>query len=282
MSIAKGSPSDDSYVDLSATSSQSGANGVVLRPLTIASPAGLEVQVPVPSAPFDAWIAADVLREEFQRSLAASPEQNDVLEVKEELDQAGLVQKAREAQISLSAKFLGFLASRVSAKSSQHELNVLHYSWIHFHNDILSEHSSVHDLIATLDTDLRTPILRSFYEAFVQLEKVSKVKPALTTPKLFGLSAHGKAQIHAVFGGQGNNEVSISPSVAALLVKCVTRYSASSARLMPAKFPRREMLLLPHAMRPFSRNFWHFRFLGASASLRKPAFRQLDPDVLYR
>lgn len=259
MSIAKSSPSDDSYVDLSATSSQSGTNGSILRPLTIASPAGLEVQIPVPSSPFDAWIAADVLREEFQRSLAAAPEQADVLEVKEELDGADLAKSAREAQISLAAKFLGYLASRVSAKSSQHELNVLHHSWIHFHNEILTENSSVHDLIATLDTDLRTPILRSFYEAFVQLENVSKVKPALATPKLFGMSTRGRAQIHAVFGGQGNNEVSLSCSSCCY---SISQCRARVPRLMPAKILG-EKCYFPHVPAPaFSRNFGISVFWG--------------------
>lgn len=210
MSSIKNTPSDDSYVELSSQSSGNGnGNGTLLRALTIASPTGLEVQIPVPSQPFDAWIVADVLREDFQRSLAASPETTDVLEVQEEQDDADSAAKvAGEAKMNLAAKFLGFLASRASVKTSSHELNVLHHAWSHFHEDILAEHGSVHDLVSAVDSDLRTSILRSYFEAFAQLESAGKAKPALVTPKLFSLSADNKAEVHAVFGGQGNNEVS--------------------------------------------------------------------------
>ena len=215
MSGIKNAPSDDSYVELSTASSQSSAsasgNGTLLRALTIASTTGLEVQIPVPSQPFDAWIAADVLREEFQRSLAASPEATDVIEVQEEQEDAGAADKAAsEAKVNLAAKFLGFLASRVSLKASSHELNLLQHAWAHFHQEFLAQHGSVHDLVAAIDSDLRTPVLRSYFEAYAQLESTDKVKPSLVAPKLFSLSAQNKAEVHAVFGGQGNNEVSFS------------------------------------------------------------------------
>ncbi|SPO24499.1 related to fatty acid synthase, beta and alpha chains [Ustilago trichophora] len=210
MSSIKNAPSDDSYVELSSQSSGNGngnGNGALLRALTIASTSGLEVQIPVPSQPFDAWIVADVLREEFQRSLAASPEVTDVLEVQEEQEVAGAAEKAAgEAKINLAAKFLGFLASRASVKTSSHELNLLQHAWAHFHEEFLAEHGSVHDLVAAIDSDLRTPVLRSYFEAYVQLETAGKAKPSLVTPKLFSLSAQNKAEVHAVFGGQGNNE----------------------------------------------------------------------------
>lgn len=217
MSGIKNTPSDDSYVELSTTSSQSSGNGngSLLRALTIASTSGLEVQIPVPSQPFDAWIVADVLREEFQRSLAASPEATDALEVQEEQENAaGAAEKAAsEAKINLAAKFLGFLASRASVKTSSHELNLLHHAWAHFHEEFLAEHGSVHDLVAAIDTDLRSSVLRSYFEAYVQLETAGKAKPSLVTPKLFSLSADNKAELHAVFGGQGNNEVSTFLSI---------------------------------------------------------------------
>lgn len=210
MSGIKTTPSDDSYVELSATSSQSSnnSNGLLLRALTIASATGIEVNIPVPSQPFDAWIVADVLREEFQRSLASS-EANDVLEVQEEQEQAGAADKAAgEAKINLAAKFLGFLASRATLKTSSHELNLLQHAWAHFHDEFLATRGSVHDLVAAIDSDLRTPVLRSYFEAYVQLESAGQAKPSLITPKLFSLSAQNKAEVHAVFGGQGNNEVS--------------------------------------------------------------------------
>lgn len=213
MSSIKNTPSDDSYVELSTASSQSSGNGngngSLLRALTVASPTGLEVQIPVPAQPFHAWIVADVVREDFQRSLAASQEAVDVLEVQEEQDEAAAASKAaKEAKVSLAAKFLGFVASRASVKTSSHELNLLHYVWAHFHEAFLAEHGSIHDLVAAIDSDLRTSVLRSYFEAYVLLESANQAKPSLVTPKLFSLSAQNKAEVHAVFGGQGNNEVS--------------------------------------------------------------------------
>jgi hypothetical protein len=212
MSSFKHTPSDDSFVEVSDTSSQIGANGngLHLRPLTLTSRTGLEIQLAVPSSPFEAWIAADILREDFQRSLTASPFEPHVLKVQDEEDNVtDSDNDSREAKVALAAKFLGFVASRTSAKSSNHELNVLHYSWIHFNEEILGENNSIHDLIATVDSDMRTPILASYFEAFTRLESIGKVRPALKTPQLFALSAQGKAEVHAIFGGQGNNEVSV-------------------------------------------------------------------------
>lgn len=232
MSGLKIAPSDDSYVELSTASSQSSAsgNGTLLRALTIASTTGLEVQIPVPSQPFDAWIVADVLREEFQRSLAASPEATDVLEVQEEQEEAGAADKAAsEAKVNLAAKFLGFLASRVSLKASNHELKLLQHAWAHFHEEFLAQHGSVHDLVAAIDSDLRTPVLRSYFEAYAQLESADKAKPSLVTPKLFSLSAQNKAEVHAVFGGQGNNEVSSLFCTQSILSSVIGRLFWSSA-----------------------------------------------------
>ncbi|EPQ27448.1 uncharacterized protein PFL1_04986 [Pseudozyma flocculosa PF-1] len=201
---AQGSPSDDSYVDLSSVSSQNGSNGSLLRPLTI-SLKGVEVRIAVPAQPFEAWVASDVAREEFQRSLLASAVEADELEVMGEQD-ADSVEELAKSQVALLAKFLGFLAARSSAKSTAHELGLLQHAWISFNNHFLGEGKSVHDIAATLDLDVRSSVLRAFFEAFVVLESVGRATPGLRRPKLFELSAAGSAQVHAVFGGQGNNE----------------------------------------------------------------------------
>ena len=70
-----------------------------------------------------------------------------------------------------------------------------------------SQAEDVHSLASKLDTDSRPVVIRAYFEAYALLEKVG-VEPKLPTPKLFGLSAEGKANVFAIFGGQGGNEVS--------------------------------------------------------------------------
>ncbi|PWN46686.1 hypothetical protein IE53DRAFT_14180 [Violaceomyces palustris] len=209
----QGSPSDDSYIELASDSSQNGNNGAGLpfRSLTISSSAKNQLRIRVPAQPYDAWVAAEVLREEFQGYLQSKPKQDDVVEVEEEEDQVADASKGlSEARVSLAAEFLGFVAARVAGplKSSSYELGLLQSAWLHFHQEFLGDSQNVHLLASSLDAESRVSVLRSYYDALVQLEASDKVTPSLRQPKLIELAASGSAQIHAVFGGQGTNEVS--------------------------------------------------------------------------
>ncbi|CEH12097.1 fatty acid synthase [Ceraceosorus bombacis] len=212
-----GSPvrSDEDYVDISGSPlliSGQLSEGT-LRPIQLSTRIS-QVRVPVPTQPYEAWITAIV---------------------------------QLEARIALAARFLGFLAaklnetqrsgriasaadqrrhsvaSRESSRSTSpsqkpgamtHESNILQCAWAAFNQQFLVRQlTDLHKVTATFDSDLRTEVLRSYYDALVVLERAAGSgegavqKPALQTPLLLSLAAKKQAGIFAIFGGQGNNEV---------------------------------------------------------------------------
>ena len=195
---AEASASSDGFVDLSP------GNGNALRPLTLSAD-DVEFSFAVPCQPFEAWVAADVVREEFQRSVAGTKSAEAVVDDEDEVKG---VEELSEAKMVLAAKFLGFLASRPSCRSSTYELSLLQHAWTSFNSEFLGKDKSIHETVAPLDSEDRSATLRAFFEAFTLLEGPSAASPSLTVPKLFQLSAAGTAELHAIFGGQGNNEVS--------------------------------------------------------------------------
>ncbi|MCO5566161.1 hypothetical protein L7F22_019837 [Adiantum nelumboides] len=223
--------SDDSYVDVYSSSSSamaSPSSGDARRPIQL-STANTQVRIPVPVTPYEAWIAAVILRDEFHRALSSlqNDAEREILDNKEEpaaqqvedVDdqdaeqaarlQAKRKQRATEARIILTSKFMGFLAAKLEGKAakSNYESKVLECTWNYFNKQFLGEHTDIHKLTASLDIDVRTSVLRSFYEAFTLLETAGVASPGISRPALFNAVDKSEAQVFALFGGQGNNEV---------------------------------------------------------------------------
>lgn len=212
--------------DASATSSNLLVSDSA-RPIIISSStkAGATfVRIPVPFEPAAAWIAAEVVRDEFHRFLAKSQSDDAAINVQQEqqlaqdaadgpadADSAKAAAASTAARVILLSKFLGFLSHKLRAADSvpQHELQVLLRAWLQFQADFLGTSSDVHNLaISVVDIDQRSAVLRNYFEAFVVLERSGAVDAsALKTGKLFDLVEQGKAKVFAIFGGQGNNEV---------------------------------------------------------------------------
>lgn len=233
------SNTSSSYVDVGAPASPgSDASGTSsnllvsehLRPIILSSStnAGATfVRVPVPFEPSSAWVAAEVVRDEFHRYLAKNKNADAAINAEqeqqaaqdaaegddEEVDTAKAAAASRGARAVLFAKFFGFLAQKLRAievSASTHEVEVLYRAWIQFRSEFLGTDNDIHNLVYSIvDIEQRPIVLRDYFEAFVLLEKLGKVNAkSLSTPKLFGLIEQQKAQAFAVFGGQGNNEVS--------------------------------------------------------------------------
>lgn len=223
--------SDDSYVDVHSSSSSalaSPSSGDARRPIQL-STAGTQVRIPVPVAPYEAWIAAVILRDEFHRALTSlqNDAEREALDVKEEPasqvvdsneDEEDPEQKARlqtkrkqralEARVILTAKFMGFLAAKLEGKAtkSSYESKVLECTWIHFNRHFMGHGMDIHKLTAPLDVDVRVSVLRSYYEAYNLLDAAGTASPGIKVPALLDAADNGKAEIFALFGGQGNNE----------------------------------------------------------------------------
>ncbi|UZJ56206.1 hypothetical protein CBS101457_005526 [Exobasidium rhododendri] len=220
--------SEDSYEVLASRSGSPSHSGDAKRPLQL-STASTQIRIPVPVAPYEAWIAAVVLRDDFHRASPSiwSEAERDALAVKEEIaeedeeeeeegqsssiqKQAKKKQKSLEARLILTSKFLSFLASKIEVgkkATSTHEFKVLESTWHYFNKHFLGDAIDVHKLVSPLDVDVRSLVLCSYYEAFVLLDATNAAVPGIQTPKLLTLAQQGGAELFALFGGQGSNEV---------------------------------------------------------------------------
>ncbi|QRW18188.1 fatty acid synthase subunit beta [Rhizoctonia solani] len=182
-----------------------GADGTIsTRPLVIQ--AGTErISFPVP-ATGSTWIAAEVLREEFKHEYTPrdvpQPEQS---EEEPTANSAAIL----EAQIELAAAFLGSVAAKINAdsQSAHARVQVLQAITGHFTSTFLSERD-IHSIAATFDPDVRKSVLTSYFLAINALEVHDpRHVPRQPRSALFEAAVLGKAEIYALFGGQGTNEV---------------------------------------------------------------------------
>lgn len=223
--------SEESYEVLASPNGSNGQSGEARRPLQL-NTESTQVRIPVPVVPYEAWIAAVVLRDEFHRAsttiwseaeretLAIKGEQAKDAEEEEEDGESSTTQqaakrkqKSMEARLVLTAKFLSFLANKVESykkDSSAHEFKVLESAWVYFNKNFLGDATDIHKLANTLDVDIRSSVLCSYYEAYVLLDAANAASPGIQTPKLLTLAEQGDAELFALFGGQGTNEVSLS------------------------------------------------------------------------
>lgn len=222
--------SDDSYVDVISSSSAgtSPSSGEPRRPIQL-NTAGTQVRIPVPVAPYEAWIAAVILRDEFHRALTSlqNEAEREALDSKDgdeaatagiEEDDAQAVaklqakrkQRTAEARIVLTSKFMGFLASKLEGKAvkSSYESKVLESVWHYFNRHFLGREVDIHKLAAPLDNDVRPAVLRAYYEAYVLLDNAGVASPGIPLPHILTRADKGESQVFALFGGQGSNEVS--------------------------------------------------------------------------
>lgn len=191
------------------------------RPLLLhatTSHEGPTVSIPVPVAPYEIWMSAHALKEQFSR---LAPPLSDQADDEDDRD------AERHAQVVLCASFMGFLCGKVNAARGTQindvppEVKVLQQVWFTFNTSFLrlspigqpgSESIDVHQLTAPLDPEARANALRSYLDAFILLDAFKNRDPSLRdiqlpTPLLFRLAHADKAKVFGVFGGQGTNEV---------------------------------------------------------------------------
>ncbi|TXT15634.1 hypothetical protein VHUM_00137 [Vanrija humicola] len=175
------------------------------RPLVLHSKAA-RVHVLVPAEPLSAWVASEVLAQEFHDELA-NIDDDAVAPVDEDDDEAASKPVSNEPQVKLLARFLKFVADNVAATSSKETAEVLLASYNRF-NELFLPSVSVQTLVQSFDPEVRAEILTAYYKAFAVARKVlgdSKVKIA-HKPALITAAQDGSAELYALFGGQGVNE----------------------------------------------------------------------------
>jgi len=178
------------------------------RPLVLHSPSA-RVSIPVPASPLSAWVASEVLAQDFHDARAGLDEEPaPATEVEE-----GAVQlpPSNEPQAKLLARFLSFVADKQTSSPSSEMSQVLLAAYERF-NELFLSSINIHSLVQSFEPEARTEILTAYYHGFAAAREAlgdSKV-PSAHTSALVEAAKRGEAELYALFGGQGVNEVGLT------------------------------------------------------------------------
>lgn len=182
------------------------------RPLVLHSQAA-RVNILVPASPLSAWVASEVLAQEFHDS--ALSKDDAPAPVADEEDEGAAVPSGptNEGQVKLLARFLGFAADKLSAggDDSSEIAQVVLASYKRF-NELFLGSDNIQSLLESYDPEPRAEILTAYYKAFAALRTAlgAKEVPIAHPSALIEAAKEGKAEIYGLFGGQGVNEVSFA------------------------------------------------------------------------
>lgn len=130
-------------------------------------------------------------------------------------------QWAKEMRVKLLARFMDFVESKVSSRvgggkvvlEKSDNSSILLASYRRFNSQFLSSSSSseisIHTLTQSYQSEDRIPVLSAYYKSFATLREVYGKEEVVVAGKsgLFRDAEEGKAEIYALFSGQGCNEV---------------------------------------------------------------------------
>lgn len=171
------------------------------RPLILHS-TNARVSIPVAASPLSAWVASEVLAQDFHDSL--TPEEPAQAEEVEE----GAVQTpaSNEPQVKLLARFLSFVATRASDNADLAQVLLAAYDRF---NDLFLSTLNVHSLVQAFEPETRAEVLTAYFKAFaVGREVLGDKFQVAHQSALLEAAKKGEAELYALFGGQGVNEVS--------------------------------------------------------------------------
>lgn len=177
------------------------------RPLVLHSTLA-RVSLPVPASPLSAWVASEVLAQDFHDSRAGLDD--DVASPTEDEDGA-VIEPTNEAQVKLLARFLSFAADKVNSGSSNSDLAQVLVAGYDRFNELFLTSNNIQSLVEEYDSEIRAEVLGAYYKAFAAARAAlgdSKVKVA-NPSALLEASKEGKAELYALFGGQGVNDVCV-------------------------------------------------------------------------
>jgi fatty acid synthase subunit beta len=210
------------------------------RPLVIHSKAA-RLSIPVPASPLSAWVASEVLAQEFHDSRAGLDEE---VEVEEELEEGAVRAPAsNEPQVKLLARFLSFVASKASSGSEPELAQVLLAAYSRF-NELFLSTSNIHSIVQSFDVESRTEILAAYFKAFTTARQAlgDKEVPVAHPSALLEAAKDGKAELYGLFGGQGVNEVSLT---ARQVIADDARHISTSCKHCTTSIPHSSILSFP-------------------------------------
>ncbi|GAA6028639.1 hypothetical protein JCM8097_007324 [Rhodosporidiobolus ruineniae] len=198
-----------------ATGASTPVHTATTRPLVLLHPASqTRLSINVPSTPQE-WTSAEVSRDTFQDWLHAQEKQGNLVgfEAAEVDDEQAGVEGAEgsETQLVLNAYFLAHVAGLLpfpATATSPATAAVLLAAFTHFTSTFL-QGTDIHSLGASLPAPVRSLVISSFFLAKTKLEGegLAKVLPQAAPSTLLQQVETKQAELYALFGGQGMNEV---------------------------------------------------------------------------
>jgi len=175
------------------------------RPLVLHS-LTTRISIPVPASPLSAWVASEVLAQDFHDSRVGLDDEPKPVESEE-----GAVQTpvSNEPQAKLLARFLSFLGDRQSVAASSEVADVLLAAYKRF-DELFLPFANIHSLVQSFEPETRSEVLKAYFKTFTMAREAfgdSKVKVAHPSA-LLEAAKKGEAELYGLFGGQGVNEVS--------------------------------------------------------------------------
>ncbi|WVQ81978.1 hypothetical protein IAT38_004105 [Cryptococcus sp. DSM 104549] len=182
------------------------ASSTPLRPLVLHS-SNTRVSIPVPASPLSAWVTSEVLAQDFHDSRLAHDDTEPPVIVDEDDESSTPKAPSLEPQVKLLARFLAFAADKVAASESNAELAEVLLAAYNRFNELFLATSNIHSLVQSFEVDTRAEILKAYFKAYATAEKAlgDRAKVAHTSA-LLEAAKDGKAELYALFGGQGVNE----------------------------------------------------------------------------
>ncbi|RXK40211.1 hypothetical protein M231_02485 [Tremella mesenterica] len=173
------------------------------RPLVLHSPAA-RISILVPASPLSAWVESEVLAQDFHDSRLGL---DDAAIVNEPDDEALNLPVSNEPQVKLLARFLSFVADKVSGAHGSETCQVLLASYNRF-NELFLSTINIHSLVQSFEPEARAEILTAYFKAFDTARSLlGPQQVRLAHPSaLLEAAKTGSAELYGVFGGQGVNE----------------------------------------------------------------------------
>jgi fatty acid synthase subunit beta, fungi type len=185
-----------------------GLGNTQTRPLVIHSSAS-RISIPISTSQLSDFIASETLAQEFHDSEVGKDE--SVAPAGDDIDDERKAALAQEAQVKLLARFLTFNSDKITSSPTSDLGPILLASYERF-NDLFLKSANIHSLVQSFEPDTRAEILAAYFKAFTVSRAVlgeSKVNVAHSSA-LLEAAKKGEAELYALFGGQGVNEVSSS------------------------------------------------------------------------
>ncbi|BEI81958.1 hypothetical protein CcaverHIS002_0211180 [Cutaneotrichosporon cavernicola] len=178
------------------------------RPLVLHSQIE-RVNILVPASPLSAWVASEVLAQEFHDSPLSK---DDAAEPTADEDDEGAAVPTgpdNEGQVKLLARFLGFAADKLTAGGDQTAeiAQVVLAAYKRF-NELFLGSTNIHTRVQSYDVEARAEILTAYFKAFAALRVAlgASEVPAAHPSAVIEAAKAGDAELYGLFGGQGVNE----------------------------------------------------------------------------